>query len=330
MSRVYLDLNSEDDGAEAFEGPEDFGDVDPQGVARTILQQLGGAGRLVAMIGLKQALTSDDGVSLRWKAKAKDGINHVEITLASDDTYKMAFWKIRGGKTDMMRELEDIYADRLVETFERETGLYLSLSPGDRTVFGDDYIIEPEKVTFDGDDYVIPSDLADPAPTKKRRAKCSTTCSGDKAEYPWLRTQLCVQHTDTQPVEAIRNDADVSRIVHKIYPEIATLPQEQILVLALDSKNKPQGLARLFMGGLASSNADIATILRTVLMLPARAFILIHNHPSGNPEPSNDDKNLTRNIQDSASLVGLKLLDHVIVTPDPQVFQSFTDLGIMP
>lgn len=97
-------------------------------VGETILAQLGG-NKAAFMIGMKFATTRDNGVGIRYAARAKNGANHVEITLDPSDTYTVKFYSIRGRvpSPKLVSEHSDVYADSLRSLFTGETGLYLSL-----------------------------------------------------------------------------------------------------------------------------------------------------------------------------------------------------------
>lgn len=95
-------------------------------VGKTILQQMGGPGRLAAMIGAKDFITSDDGVSFKWPAKQRSKGNGVRITLRPDDTYDMEFLNAAGSSAKSVKKYEGLYNDQLVHVFEKQTGLYLS------------------------------------------------------------------------------------------------------------------------------------------------------------------------------------------------------------
>ena len=102
-----------------------------QQVAETILKQLGGGGRLKAMIGAKNFTSHPDGLgalSFQFPSPHR-GPNRVKITLDPSDTYTMEFGKItsRGMKYQKTKEIEGVYNDQLRSIFEKETGLYLSL-----------------------------------------------------------------------------------------------------------------------------------------------------------------------------------------------------------
>lgn len=96
-------------------------------VGKTILQQMGGAGRIAAMLGAKNIVVSDNGVSFRWPNKEKSKGNAVRITLRPDDTYDMEFLNVSGSSAKTVKKYEGIYNDQLVSIFEKQTGWFLSL-----------------------------------------------------------------------------------------------------------------------------------------------------------------------------------------------------------
>lgn len=96
-------------------------------IARTILQQLGGASRLKAMTGAYNFIDTGKGLSFRIKnAKA----NYIKITLNSLDLYNLEIGRIRGVDYKVVAEQNNIYADQLKGIIERVTGMYLSLAKG--------------------------------------------------------------------------------------------------------------------------------------------------------------------------------------------------------
>lgn len=94
-----------------------------EAVGDTIAQQMGGAGRLRAMLGAKDIIGLENGLRFRWPNKERSRGNLVRITLRPDDTYDMEFFN----GTKPVKKYEGVYADQLVSTFESQTGWYLSL-----------------------------------------------------------------------------------------------------------------------------------------------------------------------------------------------------------
>lgn len=97
-------------------------------IAQTILAQLGG-NKFLAMTGAKHLMYSDKDrfFSFRLPRAAKNGINHVKITLNGSDLYDVTYGKVRGLNYTVVAEVEDVYFDSLRESFEYRTGLATSL-----------------------------------------------------------------------------------------------------------------------------------------------------------------------------------------------------------
>lgn len=96
-------------------------------VANTILQQLGGAGILQAMIGAHSFMGNKDRLTFKIKAKANQGIRAINIILTPADTYTVEFYRIKGIEVKKVEVVEDVYCGELRSVIERVTGLYLSL-----------------------------------------------------------------------------------------------------------------------------------------------------------------------------------------------------------
>ncbi len=94
-------------------------------VGLTILYQLGGLGRLSAMIGINDVTILDNGVRFKFKGSPKT--NCLGITLQPSDTYNLAFYKLRAGSWSVVSTWGDVYADMLQVIFEQVTGLRLTL-----------------------------------------------------------------------------------------------------------------------------------------------------------------------------------------------------------
>jgi len=95
-------------------------------VANTILAQLGGSGRLSAMIGAKHLVGGERTLTFKFMGGA-NGANCVRVTLDPSDTYTVEFMAVRGTKVTPKGSFSDVYYDALKGLFEGETGLHLSL-----------------------------------------------------------------------------------------------------------------------------------------------------------------------------------------------------------
>ena len=104
------------------------------------------------------------------------------------------------------------------------------------------------------------------------------------------------------------------------------VPHEQVWCLMLNGKNNLLGVVRLAEGGVHGAGRVPSDVLRPVLVAGASAFVLVHNHPSGDPTPSAADVELTRKIYGVCEPMGIYFLDHIVVTQDPNVWRSLRDI----
>jgi len=111
-----------------------------------------------------------------------------------------------------------------------------------------------------------------------------------------------------------------------ISPDTISL-REEAICLYLNRANKVLGWFKVSSGGITGTVVDIRLILGVALKTASCGIILCHNHPSGNPKPSEVDKVLTRKLKEAAGLMDIKVLDHLIVTEDG--YFSFSDEGLL-
>lgn len=95
-------------------------------VANTILKQMGGAGRIKAMIGVKGFVGLENGVTFSFPNPNPGKPNNVQIDLNGMDEYEVTFRRIRGKKVHLVEEVTGLQAEDLKRVFEAQTGLYLS------------------------------------------------------------------------------------------------------------------------------------------------------------------------------------------------------------
>lgn len=101
---------------------------------------------------------------------------------------------------------------------------------------------------------------------------------------------------------------------HAIFaPLLEDLDQEAVAVLCLGARHQPLHVGVVAMGSLNSAAVHPREVFRTAVAVNAAAIVLAHNHPSGDPEPSEDDVRLTRRLQRCGETLGIELLDHVVI-----------------
>lgn len=105
------------------------------------------------------------------------------------------------------------------------------------------------------------------------------------------------------------------------------LKVEQFHVLMFDGKHRVLGEVLISQGTLTSSPVHPREVFRPAMLAAAAAVVLVHNHPSGDPQPSADDLEITRRLAETGRLVGIQVLDHVIIGDG--AFTSLADRGLM-
>ncbi len=108
----------------------------------------------------------------------------------------------------------------------------------------------------------------------------------------------------------LRSPHDVATVARR---ELAGLRRERVLVLICDAANRLRRTVIVSEGSIDRSLVPVREILNAVLRHDGRAFAIAHNHPSGNPEPSEADHRATVEVRHAARVVGLRFLGHVVV-----------------
>lgn len=104
-------------------------------------------------------------------------------------------------------------------------------------------------------------------------------------------------------------------------------PVEKFMVAFISTGGRVIKIEELFSGSLESSLVDVREIIKRCLDHNAKSIIISHNHPSGTPEVSIEDKRVTKKIREACNIFNIKLLDHIIVAGTK--FVSFSNLGIL-
>lgn len=94
---------------------------------------------------------------------------------------------------------------------------------------------------------------------------------------------------------------------------------ERVLVIALNTKNIITAYSEIASGGINCCNIDIPNIFRFLYTTPANKFILVHNHPSGDPTPSKIDIDMTKRIKEASELMATEFLDHIIIADNDYI-----------
>lgn len=114
-------------------------------------------------------------------------------------------------------------------------------------------------------------------------------------------------------------------VVSLIGPRLEAADREVFLSIPLSTRNVPIGVEEVAIGSQNASIIHPREIFRSAILAGATSLILAHNHPSGSPDPSAEDRTITKRLKDAGELLGIKILDHVIIGHGSHF--SFADQG---
>jgi len=133
-----------------------------------------------------------------------------------------------------------------------------------------------------------------------------------------------------EKTKKIKKAEDVIWYVREFYgPYLRDAKKEFFSVILLDIRNKPIQNVELSKGSVNASIVDPKEIIKEATLNSASSIILVHNHPSGDSEPSQEDLDITNRIIKSCELMGVKVLDHVIIGKNEEDFFSFAQKGLI-
>lgn len=104
--------------------------------------------------------------------------------------------------------------------------------------------------------------------------------------------------------------------------------REELLALLLDAKHKVSAVHSVSVGSLTFSIVHPREAFKAAILSNAAALIIAHNHPSGDPTPSQEDRELTERLKQAGQLLGIPVLDHVVLG-DGERYYSFADHGTL-
>jgi len=141
-----------------------------------------------------------------------------------------------------------------------------------------------------------------------------------------LASRLARESIDRQPIST------PAHIYELLGAELRALSRESLRVVLLDTKLQLIRIEEISHGTLNETSAHPREILRPALLYAAYAFVLVHNHPSGDPTPSEPDRRLTARLAEAARLLQIHLHDHLIIgSPGNgrQPWFSFREVGLL-
>ena len=115
-------------------------------------------------------------------------------------------------------------------------------------------------------------------------------------------------------------------VANMLMAEMAFLDQEHLRVLLLNTKNQVLGISEVYKGNVNSSVIRAGEVFQEAVRSNCPSVIVVHNHPSGDPTPSQEDVQVTRQLVEAGRLLDIELLDHVVI--GRQDFVSLKEKGL--
>ena len=162
---------------------------------------------------------------------------------------------------------------------------------------------------------------ASPEQLKKIKGIGDANIFGLKLVQSVARRYLKDQIIGTDYIQSSENILDYLR--HRLRDR----NREIFLAILLNGRNQVLDIIELFEGTLTTSAVYPREVIKMILEKDAAAVIFVHNHPSGNPNPSNDDQNITRILKAACETIDVQLHDHLIIAGND--FTSMADKGMV-
>lgn len=137
-----------------------------------------------------------------------------------------------------------------------------------------------------------------------------------------VRIQMIKERNEYYDFKAIRSPEDA----YKIFSDfIGNADREMFVISCLNTKNEITNISVVHMGSLNASIVHPREVFKTAILSNASSVIVAHNHPSGHPEPSREDIEVTKRLAEAGKILGIELLDHIIVGEEK--FYSLKEKG---
>lgn len=124
----------------------------------------------------------------------------------------------------------------------------------------------------------------------------------------------------------IRSSANAHTVLREY---LADTDREHFVILMLDVKNQVIGIHTVSVGSLSASIVHCRETFKAAILASAASIICGHNHISGDPFPSKEDRSITTRLLEAGKLLNIPLLDHVIIGSGTGTFFSFADQGLL-
>lgn len=161
------------------------------------------------------------------------------------------------------------------------------------------------------------------------KLRAGETAGTYNVESPLTESDILMmaQQLASQRLSRGRKLTEPKQVFIHLQTLLAGYEHEVFALLLLDSKHRVIAFRELFRGTLDSASVYPREVVKLALQCNAAAVILVHNHPSGDPEPSHADRVLTGKLKAALDLVGVRTLDHAVVGSEGCI--SLAELGYL-
>lgn len=135
-----------------------------------------------------------------------------------------------------------------------------------------------------------------------------------------------VKEPSLYSTDPIRSPDDVLKVIAK---ELATYDREVFLVLNMKTNGQVINMNVCSVGTLNASLVSPREVFKSAVLSNAGVFLCVHNHPSGNLEPSQEDKDITKRLMECGKLMDIHMMDHIIVAGESGEMLSFKQEGLL-
>ncbi len=154
-----------------------------------------------------------------------------------------------------------------------------------------------------------------PSPPARRHATPEQGCdpAGHRLRayrVPIYRVTLVRESSITAPTPRLRGAQQAAELLRQY---LGPVDREHFVVILLDRKNAPIGINTVSIGSLTASVVHMRETFKAAILANAAAILCGHNHPSGDPEPSREDRALTQRLVEAGKLLGIAVLDHIVL-----------------
>jgi DNA repair protein RadC len=141
----------------------------------------------------------------------------------------------------------------------------------------------------------------------------------------WMRVRVSLVRERADNPYVMRSGADVANLAREFLRDD---PRERFVAVYLDAKHRPIAIHDAHVGSANATTVHPREVFGPAVALSATAIVVAHNHPSGDPTPSEEDRGVTERLRKAGELLGVELLDHVVIGSER--YYSFASEGFFP